>query len=92
VKKGHAVEIRLGTGCIGLLGLGGPGFHLEISSSDVDALHAQLIMEGMTPEGPPEDRPWGERTFNVIDPDGNHLEFADDALSGEGLAHGSASD
>ena len=31
---------------------------------------------GMYPLGPPEDRPWGGRTFNVIDPDGNNIEFA----------------
>jgi len=27
-------------------------------------------------DGPPEDRPWGERTFFMSDPDGNTIELA----------------
>jgi hypothetical protein len=30
---------------------------------------------GVKTEGPPTDRPWGERDLWVIDPDGNLVEF-----------------
>jgi catechol 2,3-dioxygenase-like lactoylglutathione lyase family enzyme len=33
------------------------------------------VAAGVKPIGEPRDRPWGERTFNVRDPDGNLLEF-----------------
>lgn len=76
-RPGNFALVRIGEGRLGLLGIGAPGFHLDISTSDVDALHAQPTQAGMRPLGPPEDRPWGERTFNVTDPDGNLVEFAD---------------
>jgi len=60
----------------GRLGFGAPGFHVEISTDDVDRLHTELSEAGMRPDGPPEDRHWGERTFDVVDPDGNRIEFA----------------
>ncbi len=31
---------------------------------------------GLQPDGPPEDRHWGERTFFISDPDGNTIELA----------------
>lgn len=70
--------LRIGEARLGLLGIGVLGFHLEISASDVDRLHAQLSEAGMEPLGPPEDRHWGERTFDVLDPDGTRVEFAQD--------------
>ncbi|MDQ2729670.1 MAG: VOC family protein [Actinomycetota bacterium] len=75
-RPGEFALLRMGEARLGLLGIGAPGFHLEVSADDVDELHVQLSRAGMEPLGPPEDRPWGERTFNVIDPDGNHIEFA----------------
>jgi catechol 2,3-dioxygenase-like lactoylglutathione lyase family enzyme len=75
-RLGEFALLRIGQARRGILGFGAPGFHLEISASDVDHLHTILTQTGMTPTGPPEDRPWGERTFNVIDPDGNHIEFS----------------
>jgi len=68
--------LRLGQARLGLLGFGAPSFHLEISADDIDALHIQLRDAGIKPAGPPQDRHWGERTFDVIDPDGNRIEFA----------------
>lgn len=68
--------LRIGEARLGLLGFGAPGFHLEISATDVDQLHAALGEAGMTPSGAPEDRHWGERTFYVTDPDGDNIEFA----------------
>jgi len=75
-RPGQFALLRIGQGCIGLLGLGAPGFHLEISTNDLDALHAQVSEAGMEPDGPPEDRHWGERAFFVTDPDGNDIELA----------------
>jgi catechol 2,3-dioxygenase-like lactoylglutathione lyase family enzyme len=75
-RPGEFALLRIGQARLGLLGFGAPGFHLEISTDDVDRLHIVLTEAGMEPAGPPEDRHWGERTFNVVDPDGNHVEFA----------------
>lgn len=44
--------------------------------SDVDALHAQAERNGLRPEAPPRDAPWGERYFHITDPDGHELSFA----------------
>lgn len=68
--------LRIGEACLGLLGFGAPDMHLEISASDVDGLHEILTGTDLQPDGPPEDRHWGERTFDVYDPDGNRIEFA----------------
>jgi catechol 2,3-dioxygenase-like lactoylglutathione lyase family enzyme len=44
--------------------------------SDVDAFHAQALAAGLTPEFAPQDAPWGERYFHLVDPDGHELSFA----------------
>lgn len=44
--------------------------------SDVDALHAEALAAGLTPDAPPADAPWGERYFHISDPDGHELSFA----------------
>ncbi len=75
-RPGEFALLRIGQARLGLLGFGAPSFHLEISTNDVDELHVQLRDAGMKPAGPPQDRHWGERTFDVIDPDGNRIEFA----------------
>ena len=43
--------------------------------ADVDAFWTVLKREGLDPEIP-QDAPWGERYFHVLDPDGNELSFA----------------
>ena len=43
--------------------------------NDVDAEHARLSRAGVRVLAPPTDRPWGERTLHVVDPDGNVIEF-----------------
>ena len=43
--------------------------------SDVDAFWTVLKSEGLDPEIP-QDAPWGERYFHVLDPDGHELSFA----------------
>jgi lactoylglutathione lyase len=42
---------------------------------DVDAEHARLQAAGVCVLAPPTDRPWGERTLHVADPDGNVVEL-----------------
>ncbi|MBN3856458.1 VOC family protein [Paraburkholderia sp. Ac-20340] len=44
--------------------------------SDVDVFHAQVCAAGLTPEFAPQDAPWGERYFHLLDPDGHELSFA----------------
>jgi catechol 2,3-dioxygenase-like lactoylglutathione lyase family enzyme len=68
--------VQIGRGRIGLLsGVPQMKFHVEIDSSDLDDMYETLKERGFTPEGPPEDRPWGKRDMRVIDPDGNMVEF-----------------
>ena len=47
-------------------------FHVD----DVDALHAQALANGLSPQAPPRDAPWGERMFPIFDPSGHDLSFA----------------
>ena len=42
---------------------------------DVDREHARLQDAGVPVLAPPTDRPWGERTLHVADPDGNVVEL-----------------
>ncbi|MFX1764293.1 VOC family protein [Paraburkholderia sp. A1RI-2L] len=44
--------------------------------SDVDAFYAQVLAAGLTPAFAPQDAPWGERYFHLVDPDGHELSFA----------------
>lgn len=75
-RPGEFALLRIGHAALGLLAFGAPDFHLEISTDDVDLLHQELIARGLEPLGPPQDRHWGERTFDVLDPDGNRVEIA----------------
>ncbi len=54
--------------------------------ADPDAEHERLQAAGVEVLAPPTDRPWGERTLHVADPDGNVLELtrAKDAAGGNG--------
>jgi catechol 2,3-dioxygenase-like lactoylglutathione lyase family enzyme len=54
-----------------VLGWGRIVFHV----ADVDAFWTVLKREGFDP-GIPQDAPWGERYFHVVDPDGHELSFA----------------
>lgn len=55
-----------------------PGFELGFKVADVDAAFAEMIERGATAVTPPTDRPWGQRTAYVRDPDGHLIEFAQD--------------
>ena len=42
---------------------------------DVNAEHERLARAGVPVLSPPTDRPWGERTLHVADPDGYVVEL-----------------
>lgn len=76
-RPGQFALFAIGGGLLGLLQLSRAGFHIEIDVADLDAVHRQLVEAGLRPASAPRRRPWGERTFNLVDPDGNVLEFQD---------------
>ena len=53
-----------------------PGFELGFKVDDVDAAWATLLERGARPAVAPTDRPWGQRTAYVRDPDGHWIELA----------------
>jgi lactoylglutathione lyase len=55
-----------------------PGFELGFKVPDVDAAFGELVALGAEAAVPPTDRPWGQRTAYVRDPDGHLIELAED--------------
>ena len=55
-----------------------PGFELGFKVEDCDAAYAELQRRGARPAVAPTDRPWGQRTGYVFDPDGHLVELAED--------------
>jgi lactoylglutathione lyase len=53
-----------------------PGFELGFKVDDCDAACAELVRRGARLAVPPTDRPWGQRTAYVADPDGHLVELA----------------
>lgn len=51
------------------------GVHVEFTTDDLDALHAELTAKGMIFHEPPHDEPW-ERAMTAYDPDGYAVEIA----------------
>ena len=74
-RPGEFALFRIGQARLGLLQSKTIGLHLEVNTPDVDQYYDRLVSAGVKPVGEPRDRPWGERTFSVRDPDGNLLEF-----------------
>ncbi len=58
-----------------------PGFELGFKVSNCDDVYEQLVAAGATVAVAPTDRPWGQRTAYIRDPDGHLVEIA------QGLAH-----
>ncbi len=76
-KPGFNAVIRIGTGRINLVMLNREeDFHVEIGTSDLDALREHLGTRGIQPDGPQPER-WGQRGIIVRDPDNNLVEFDD---------------
>ena len=55
-----------------------PAFELGFKVDDVDAAYRQVTAAGAQPATPPTDRPWGQRTAYVRDPDGHLIELVTD--------------
>jgi uncharacterized glyoxalase superfamily protein PhnB len=55
-----------------------PAFELGFKVNDCDAAYAELVAAGAEPTVAPADRPWGQRTAYVRDPDGHLVELAQD--------------
>lgn len=57
------------------------GSALGVTVAGVDALHARLSPRaaalGLALSGPPKTHPWGEKSFLLVDPDGNNWEIAE---------------
>ena len=53
-----------------------PGFELGFLVDDCDAAYTDLVDRGAVPAVEPTDRPWGQRTAYVRDPDGHRVELA----------------
>ena len=74
-RPGEFALLSAGKGLVGLLKYGAT--HVEFGTSDVDGLYQHLQEAGFPVEGAPSQKPWGEYTFTVHDPDGHVLEFDD---------------
>ena len=72
---GRFALLRFGTGRLGLLSYRKRAFHLELECTDLDVTYTKFEELGIPTVGPPTTRPWGERDFLVLDPDGNLLEL-----------------
>ncbi len=55
-----------------------PGFEIGFKVPDVGEAIAELVGRGASAVMPPTDRPWGQRTAYVRDPDGHLIELAQD--------------
>jgi lactoylglutathione lyase len=55
-----------------------PGFEIGFKVDDCSAAYHELVAAGAAPAVPPTDRPWGQRTAYVRDPDGHLVELAQD--------------
>ncbi len=57
--------------------------HLHLLVDDVDAFHNEVLGSGASPEGPPETKPWGLRSFELRDPSGYLWEFVQEVAPTE---------
>jgi len=72
-------SFRVGTGHLNLAAGQLPGSNsarVIFYVDDVDAMYAHALAQGFSPEAPPQDAPWRERYFHLVDPDGHALSFA----------------
>ena len=54
------------------------GFEIGFKVEDVDTLYVQLLDQGVEGAAEPTDRPWGQRTAYIYDPESNLIELAQD--------------
>jgi predicted enzyme related to lactoylglutathione lyase len=53
--------------------------NIYLATPDLDTVFERAVSAGARLVSPIEKRPWGERSFYCLDPDGNRLCFVDDA-------------
>jgi predicted enzyme related to lactoylglutathione lyase len=53
--------------------------NLYFATDDLDAAHDQAVTAAARELSPIATRPWGERSFYCLDPDGNRLCFVDES-------------
>jgi predicted enzyme related to lactoylglutathione lyase len=53
--------------------------NLYLATGELDAAYERAVTAGARILTPIEARPWGERSFYCLDPDGNHLCLVDDS-------------
>jgi catechol 2,3-dioxygenase-like lactoylglutathione lyase family enzyme len=52
--------------------------NLYLATNELEAVHARALAAGALLVSPIDSRPWGERSFYCLDPDGNRLCFVDE--------------
>jgi predicted enzyme related to lactoylglutathione lyase len=53
--------------------------NVYLATPDLESVFERAVKAGARVLSPIEERPWGERSFYCLDPDGNRLCFVDDA-------------
>ena len=76
--------LHCGEVIVALIDRRGERFHptpdnLYLSTDELDAVHGRAVAAGARDVTPVEVRPWGERSFYCLDPDGNRLCFVDES-------------
>ena len=65
------------------------GVALGVTTRDVETAYATLFAardtHGLKFSGPPKEHPWGEKSFLLIDPDGNRWEIAQAPSASHGM-------
>ena len=74
------------------LGVAPGALELAFEVADCDAAHAAAVAAGARSFSPPQDRPWGERTGYLLDPDGGLVELYTRTAPSTAIASASASD
>jgi catechol 2,3-dioxygenase-like lactoylglutathione lyase family enzyme len=52
---------------------------MYFATGDLDSVYERALAAGAREVSPIKQRPWGERSFYCLDPDGNRLCFVDDS-------------
>ena len=76
-RPGFNCVIRIGNGRLNIVTLNrAEDFHIEIGSTNLEALRAHLAERKIQPDGPQPEK-WGQQGIIVRDPAGNLVEFDD---------------
>ena len=74
------VSFQIGAGFLNLISSINTNSHwwgrVILYVDHVDTLYNKIVASGWQANSQPQDAPWGERFFHVMDPDGHELSFA----------------